>query len=42
MIPPIVKQMITTGEETGNLELVSDRIAEYFQNNLEKVAQVSD
>lgn len=40
MIPPIVKQMITTGEETGNLELVSDRIAEYFQSNLEKLLKV--
>jgi type II secretory pathway component PulF len=40
MIPPIVKQMVTTGEETGNLELVSDRIAEYFQNNLEKLLKI--
>jgi type II secretory pathway component PulF len=40
MIPPIVKQMITTGEETGNLALVSDRIAEYFQHNLEKLLKL--
>jgi type II secretory pathway component PulF len=40
MIPPIVKQMITTGEETGNLALVSDRIAEYFQQNLEKLLKL--
>jgi type II secretory pathway component PulF len=37
MIPPIVKQMITTGEETGNLAMVSDRIADYFQQDLEKL-----
>ena len=37
IIPPIVKQMITTGEETGNLALVSDRIADYFQQDLEKL-----
>ncbi len=36
-IPPMVKQMITTGEETGNLALVSTRIADYFQQELEKL-----
>ncbi len=35
-IPPMVKQMITTGEETGNLALVCSRIADYFQKELEK------
>jgi type II secretory pathway component PulF len=39
-IPPIVKQMITTGEETGNLALVSDRIADYFQQDLEKLLKL--
>lgn len=36
-IPPMVKQMITTGEETGNLALVCTRIADYFQKELEKL-----
>jgi type II secretory pathway component PulF len=36
-IPPIVKQMITTGEDTGNLALVTTRIADYFQQELEKI-----
>lgn len=36
-IPQIVKQMITTGEESGNLALVSIRIADYFQKELEKM-----
>ena len=36
-IPPMVKQMITTGEETGNLALVCTRLADYFQNDLEKL-----
>jgi type II secretory pathway component PulF len=40
IIPPIVKQMITTGEETGNLALVSDRIADYFQQDLEKLLKL--
>jgi type II secretory pathway component PulF len=40
IIPPIVKQMITTGEETGNLVLVSDRIADYFQQDLEKLLKL--
>ena len=39
-IPPMVKQMITTGEETGNLALVSTRIADYFQKELEKQLQL--
>jgi len=36
-IPPMVQQMITTGEETGNLALVCTRIADYFQKELEKL-----
>jgi type II secretory pathway component PulF len=40
IIPPIVKQMITTGEETGNLALVTDRIADYFQQDLEKLLKL--
>lgn len=36
-IPPLVKQMISTGEESGNLALVSMRIADYFQKELEKM-----
>lgn len=39
-IPPIVQQMVTTGEATGNLALVSDRIADYFQQDLEKVLKL--
>ncbi len=39
-IPPMVKQMIATGEETGNLALVSTRIADYFQKELEKQLQL--
>lgn len=35
-VPPIVRQMIITGEETGNLALVATRIADYFQKELEK------
>lgn len=39
-IPPIVQQMISTGEETGNLALISDRIADYFQQDLEKLLKL--
>jgi type II secretory pathway component PulF len=39
-IPPIVQQMVTTGEATGNLALVSDRIADYFQQDLEKLLKL--
>jgi type II secretory pathway component PulF len=35
-IAPIVQQMITTGEETGKLALVTTRIADFFQKELEK------
>lgn len=35
--PPMVQQMIMTGEETGNLGMVSLRIADYFQKDLEKL-----
>ncbi len=33
-IPPIVEQMIATGEETGNLPKVMSRLADYFENEL--------
>lgn len=39
-IPPIVQQMISTGEQTGKLALVSDRIADYFQRDLEKLLKI--
>lgn len=39
-VPPIVQQMITTGEETGNLGLVSIRIADYFQKELERLLEL--
>jgi len=35
-IPPIVVQMITTGEETGNLPKVMSRIAEHYERELSK------
>lgn len=35
-IPATVKQMVTTGEETGNLPTVLSRIAEYYERELEK------
>lgn len=40
-IPPVVKHMITTGEESGSLELVCTRLAEYFQKDLEKVLKLT-
>lgn len=33
-IPPILKQMITTGEATGNLPLVMGRVAQQYQKDL--------
>jgi type II secretory pathway component PulF len=33
-IPPIVEQMIATGEETGNLPRVLQRLALYFETEL--------
>lgn len=39
-IPPLVQQLILTGEHTGNLALVSDRIADYFQRDLEKLLKL--
>jgi type II secretory pathway component PulF len=35
-IPPIVKQMVTTGDETGNLPRVLGRIADYYERELAK------
>jgi type II secretory pathway component PulF len=33
-IPPMVSQMVTTGEETGRLPLVLGRIADYYEREL--------
>lgn len=35
-IPPLVKQMISTGEETGNLATVMGKIADHYENELLK------
>ena len=35
-IPPIVKQMISTGEATGNLARVLARVADHYERELEK------
>ncbi len=35
-IPPLVKQMISTGEETGNLAKVMARVADYYERELTK------
>ena len=38
-IPPIVEQMISTGEETGNLPKVMNRLADYFEGELSSKLQ---
>ncbi len=38
-IPPLVKQMITTGEETGNLPKVMKKIADHYETELLKYLQ---
>jgi len=35
-IPPMVTQMVTTGEETGNLPKVLSRVADYYERELAK------
>jgi type II secretory pathway component PulF len=35
-IPDLAKQMITTAEEAGNLALVTDRMAQFYQGELNK------
>jgi len=35
-IPPLVRQMVTTGEETGNLPRVLSRVADYYERELQK------
>ncbi len=38
-LPPLVKQMITTGDETGNLGKVMIRVADYYERELGKRLQ---
>ena len=35
-IPPLVRQMVQTGEESGQLALVTSRIADYYQRDLSR------
>ncbi|MGB5715916.1 MAG: type II secretion system F family protein [Gammaproteobacteria bacterium] len=35
-IPPLVRQMVTTGEETGNLPKILRRVADYYERELAK------
>ena len=39
-IPGLVQQMITTGEETGNLSLVLTRIADFYERELTKKLKI--
>ena len=34
-IPPVVKQMVSTGDESGKLGLVMERLADYYERELE-------
>ncbi len=36
IVPPLVKQMVATGEETGNLPKVMSRIAQHYERELER------
>ncbi len=36
LIPVIVKQMVTTGDNTGNLARVTSRLAEYYERDLSR------
>lgn len=36
MVPAMVRQMVTTGEETGNLGVVMTRVAEFYDRELSK------
>ena len=38
-IPPLVKQMMTTGEETGNLATVMGKISDHYESELLKYLQ---
>ena len=38
-IPPLVRQMVTTGEESGNLPKVLSRVADYYERELAKKLQ---
>ncbi len=39
MLPPLVQQMIATGEESGNLPKVMGRLADYYERELSKRLQ---
>jgi type II secretory pathway component PulF len=42
LVPPLVQQMITTGEQTGNLGLVMTRVADFYERELAKrIAAIS-
>ncbi len=36
MVPPMVQQMVSTGEQTGNLGMVMTRVAEFYERELAK------
>ncbi len=36
IVPPMVRQMVSTGEQTGNLGLVMTRVADFYERELSK------
>jgi len=36
IVPPMVRQMVSTGEQTGNLGMVMTRVADFYERELTK------
>ena len=36
MVPPMVRQMVATGEQTGNLGMIMTRVADFYERDLSK------
>lgn len=36
IVPPMVRQMVSTGEQTGNLSMVMSRVADFYERELTK------
>jgi type II secretory pathway component PulF len=36
IVPPMARQMVSTGEQTGNLGLVMTRVADFYERELSK------